>query len=189
MTAVEIRADRNAVYKFFYTIVASVWFNFSVYLLIFFNTITLALYTYDQSDTQTQLLAYCDIGFTVAFFFEMVFKMIGLGPKTYALDSFNIFDAIIVVISVVDLALQVAMGDNESVAMNAFRAMRLLRVIKLARIWTAFQEILKKIMQSLIDVSNFSLLLLIFLFIFALLGMELFANIIFLDADDNAILG
>ena len=44
-------------------------------------------------------------------------------------------------------------------------------------------------MASLKDISNFSLLLLLFMYIFALLGMELFANIALIDADDNLVVG
>lgn len=167
----------------------SVWFNFSIYVLIFFNTITLALYRYDESEKQTQNLLVAGHIFTVAFLIEMIFKLIGLGPKAYVSESFNILDSIIVVVSIVDLVFLYAMPENESVAMSAFRGLRLLRVMKLARIWKAFKEILKRIQQSLIDVSSFSLLLFIFVFIFALLGMELFANILFYDLDGNMIMG
>ena len=44
-------------------------------------------------------------------------------------------------------------------------------------------------MASLKDISNFSLLLLLFMYIFALLGMELFANIALIDGDDNLVVG
>ena len=47
LTTAEARAQRNCFYGFCYRVVASVWFNFCVYLLIFANTLTLALYRYD----------------------------------------------------------------------------------------------------------------------------------------------
>lgn len=71
----------------------------------------------------------------------MVAKLIGLGVKNYVRDRFNIFDAIIVVLSLVDFALSmlVQMDDSSgSGIMSAFRALRLLRVVKLARHWKAF---------------------------------------------------
>lgn len=60
--------------------------------------------------------------------------------------------------------------------MQAIRALRLLRVVKLARSWTKLQDILAKTVKSLKDISNFGVLLFLFLYIYALLGMELFAN-------------
>ena len=79
-----------------------------------------------------------DFIFTGAFTIEMICKLIGLGFASYLIDGFNIFDAIIVFISIVDVTLYLSLEDNESIAMRAFRGMRLLRVIKLARIWKAF---------------------------------------------------
>ena len=123
----------------------------------------------------------------------MISKIIGLGIKNYARDKFNIFDAIIVILSLVDFALSVAMPAGETSGaegiMSAFRALRLLRVIKLARHWKAFQEILKTMISSLVDIANFSLLLLLVLFIFALLGMELFAFSAYEDINGETVFG
>ena len=45
-----VRSRRNGVYRCMYLIVTSVSFNFFIFLLIIGNTITLASYTYDQSE-------------------------------------------------------------------------------------------------------------------------------------------
>ena len=119
----------------------------------------------------------------------MISKLIGLGLRAYVQDTFNILDAIIVLISLVDMVLALVLKDNDNMVMNAFRALRLLRMIKLARIWKAFQEILRRIRQSLIDVSNFTFILFLFMFIYALLGMELFANKVFFDEDGVIVIG
>ena len=76
----------------------------------------------------------------------MVLKLIGLGPKNYIQDGYNIFDAIIVIISLVDWTIirtipPENIGSLGSV-LNAFRALRLLRVIKLARLWGALSKLL-----------------------------------------------
>ena len=78
--------------------------------------------------------------FVWVFASEMIAKMIGLGLKNYARDKFNIFDCIIVIVSLVDFALGFVLGsenDQEGI-MSALRALRLLRVVKLARHWKAF---------------------------------------------------
>ena len=124
----------------FYDIVTSVMFNFGIYFLILGNTVTLALYRYDQSDLQTRMLEICDIIFVWAFFVEMIMKLIGLGVRKYLRDNFNIFDGVIVIISLVDFSITLAndSDDNEGGILNVFRALRLLRVIKLGRKWTNF---------------------------------------------------
>ena len=189
LTAVELRAKRNRFYGFFYSLVVNIWFNFTIYILILLNTVTLALYRYDQSEFQAQFLYYCDIIFTVVFTLELVSKLIGLGVTAYVKDSFNVLDALIVLISLIDMVFSFIFTENDSMVMNAFRALRLLRMIKLARIWKAFQEILRRIRQSLVDVSNFSFILLLFMFIFALLGMELFAFKVFYDGNGELVIG
>ena len=43
--------------------------------------------------------------FTWAFAVEMVIKLIGFGFRDYVRDAFTVFDAIVVILSVVDLVL------------------------------------------------------------------------------------
>jgi len=117
--------------------------------------------------------------------------MMGLGVKNYVRDSFNLFDAIVVLLSLVDVTISAALTQEQigslSQAFQALRALRLLRVIKLARSWTKLQDILSKTVKSLKDISNFSVLLGLFMYIYALLGMEMFANNVRYTLDDDVI--
>lgn len=82
------------------------------------------------------------------------------------------------------------MDDNSgSGIMSAFRALRLLRVVKLARHWKAFQDILRTMISSLVDIANFALLLTLMIFIFALLGMEMFAYSAYEDENGELVFG
>lgn len=119
----------------------------------------------------------------------MILKIIGLGFGNYVKDAYNLFDAVIVIISLIDWTISRIPGIDAGSALNAFRALRLLRMLKLSKSWKALAEILRKTATSLKDISNFSLLLILFMYIFALLGMELFANAALVDADDNLIAG
>ena len=118
----------------------SVTFNFLIYCFILANTISLAAYRYDQSEQQTRVLYILDIVFVWVFTVEMIAKLIGLGVKNYVKDLFNVFDAIIVIFGLIDFTLMIVLGDADAGGiMSAFRALRLLRVIKLARHWNAFR--------------------------------------------------
>ena len=97
-----IRSRQNGLYRCMYKFVTSVSFNFFIFVLILANTATLAAYTYDESETQITVLNVFNEIFTWAFFLEMILKIIGLGFKNYRQDSYNVFDAVIVVISLVD---------------------------------------------------------------------------------------
>lgn len=106
----------------------------------------------------------------------MVVKLIGFGPKLYVKDKFNIFDCLVVIFSIVENVIGWAgVKGGTKGAVSAFRGVRLLRVFKLARSWTSFRELLEKIMMTFKDISNFSILLFIFMFVYTLLGMELYA--------------
>ena len=176
-----------------YRLVSSVGFNFFIFLLIIANTMTLALYRYDQSEKRELVLSWCNEFFTWAFTAELVFKLIGLGPRHYVRDGWNKFDAAVVTISLIDWAITKSIPPEKigsaGEALNAFRAMRLLRVLKLARLWGALAKILRQTMASLRDLVWYAGLLFLFMFIFALLGMELFAMGLKYDAADELIKG
>ena len=65
----------------------------------------------------------------------MILKLIGLGRDNYKSDSYNLFDATIVSISLIDWTLSRIPDLDTGSALNAFRAMRLLRMLKLAKAW------------------------------------------------------
>jgi len=60
-------------------------------------------------------------------------------------------------------------------AISAMRAFRLLRVFKLAKAWQKFKDLLVTIGNTMVDIGNFSILLLLLIFTYTLLGLELFS--------------
>lgn len=66
----------------------------------------------------------------------MLLKVFGLGIKKYVKDGFNDFDAIIVVIGLLEF-LQI-----KSKAVTVLRAFRLLRIFKIIRAWTSLKKLL-----------------------------------------------
>ena len=78
--------------------------------------------------------------FSMIFIIEMVVKLLGFGIKGYVSDSFNIFDGSLVIINLVDIVVTAIMfqeSEFDSSAMQSFRTIRLLRIIKLIRGWPA----------------------------------------------------
>ena len=127
--------------------------------------------------------------FTWCFLAEMIIKLIGLGVKDYTRDAFNIFDACLVIISMIDyIVLQVPqLNVSSGGALSAFRSIRLLRVFKLARSWTSFRVLLKQILFTVREVAYFLVLLSIVMFIFALLGMELYGSRVRFNLDETVL--
>jgi hypothetical protein len=158
-------------------LVRSSWFNGIIVLAILINTILLAM-DYDgiPADVNSNLET-ANVVLTVVFTAEMVLKASGLGPRVYLSDAFNLFDAIIVITSLVELivAASSAGGDAGSIV-GIFRTFRLLRVLKLAKSIKSLRILLVTTINSLPDIGWMSLLLVLFLFIFAVLGVQLFAG-------------
>ena len=103
-------------------------------------------------------------------------KLIGLHPRGYAQDSFNIFDGVVVIISLVEVVMEVAKVEGGSGGLAVLRSFRLVRVFKLARSWKDLQKLLTTIANSLVDVTSAAMLMLLVMFIFCLLGMQFFGG-------------
>lgn len=115
-----------------------------------------------------------NLAFTVYFAVEMLVKLAGLGVRGYWSDGMNAFDGVVVVASVVELILSAT--GHYGASLSVFRAFRLMRVFKLAKRWKELNTIVRSVMKSLTAVSYLSLLLLLFVFMMALLGMQLFGH-------------
>ncbi len=104
---------------------------------------------------------------------EMLCKMIGFGFITYIRDSFNILDSVVVLFSLIELSLQ----DGGNVV-SSLRALRLLRIMKLARSWESLRLLINSIMHTLTSIGPFTILLALFIYVAALMGMQFFAGMV-----------
>ena len=127
--------------------------------------------------------------FTFIFLFELIFKICGLGFKIYLIDIYNKFDAIIVLVSLVDFTISYVVKINAGEALTAVRAFRLLRVFKLAKSWEKFRFLLATIIKTVKDMRMFAVLLGVFVYVCALLGVNLFAYKVKLNSDGLPIPG
>jgi hypothetical protein len=76
------------------------------FLFIFGNTIVLACESYHATYSETEFLKQMNNIFTYLFTVEMCFKIYALGIKGYAREGFNLFDGILVVVSIFDLVIE-----------------------------------------------------------------------------------
>ena len=156
--------------RFLYAVSEHWAFDAAITAVILANTVCLAMDGYDISASTQDALINANLAFTWIFLGEMIVKMIGLGPWGYAMDGFNIFDFIIVMISLVEL------GLGEGSGLGALRTFRLLRVFKLAKSLPELKRVMSLIINGLGDAIPISGVLLIVMFIFALIGMQSFGG-------------
>ncbi|NWZ71386.1 SCN8A protein, partial [Acrocephalus arundinaceus] len=108
--------------------------------------------------------------FTGIFTAEMFLKLIAMDPYYYFQEGWNIFDGFIVSLSLMELSL----ADVEG--LSVLRSFRLLRVFKLAKSWPTLNMLIKIIGNSVGALGNLTLVLAIIVFIFAVVGMQLFGK-------------
>mmetsp|Transcript_57655 Transcript_57655/g.158821 ORF Transcript_57655/g.158821 Transcript_57655/m.158821 type:complete len:1739 (-) Transcript_57655:67-5283(-) len=191
----ELHPAFAAIRKRLQDIVLAAWFSTGVTGLIVANTVILSMDHHDMDTDLETNLEVCNFVLTLCFAIEMVLKLVALGPRGYAEDSFNIFDGVIVLISLVELIalppdfLSGAGGDDDGVsdngggAISVLRSFRLFRVFKLAKDWKQMRDLLAKIVKTVVDIMYFVLLLILYIFIFALIGCQFFANRLRFDAN------
>ncbi|XP_029783217.1 voltage-dependent T-type calcium channel subunit alpha-1G isoform X20 [Suricata suricatta] len=168
-------AEPNSVLAFwrlicdtFRKIVDSKYFGRGIMIAILVNTLSMGIEYHEQPEELTNALEISNIVFTSLFALEMLLKLLVYGPFGYIKNPYNIFDGVIVVISVWEIVGQQGGG------LSVLRTFRLMRVLKLVRFLPALQRQLVVLMKTMDNVATFCMLLMLFIFIFSILGMHLF---------------
>ncbi|XP_063241050.1 sodium channel protein 60E-like [Bacillus rossius redtenbacheri] len=152
-----------------YKVVRDPLFDLLITLCIVLNTMFLAMEHHGMSESVRQAL---DIGnkvFTSIFSLECFLKLLALS-KEYFACGWNIFDLIIVSASLLDLSFELVDG------LSVLRGLRLLRVLKLAQSWTTMKVLLSIIISTIGALGNLTFVLVIVIYIFAVIGMQLFSR-------------
>jgi hypothetical protein len=90
---------------------------------------------------------------------------------------FNVFDMIVVTTSMVEISVAfITSASNSSSSLTLFRSFRLFRIFKLAKQWKSLHRTLRSLQKALQSLGPLSIVLLLTIFIFALLGMQLFGG-------------
>ncbi|XP_072903534.1 sodium channel, voltage-gated, type I-like, alpha isoform X1 [Hemitrygon akajei] len=156
--------------KIVHLIVMDPFVDLAITICIVLNTLFMAMEHYPMTKNFENVLSYGNLVFTGIFTGEMIFKIIALDPFYYFQEGWNIFDSIIVSLSLMELGLANVDG------LSVLRSFRLLRVFKLAKSWPTLNMLIKIIGNSVGALGNLTLVLAIIVFIFAVVGMQLFGK-------------
>nr|XP_020500601.1 sodium channel protein type 2 subunit alpha-like [Labrus bergylta] len=152
------------------TVVMDPFVDLAITICIVLNTLFMAMEHYPMTTEFNNVLSVGNLVFTGIFTAEMCFKIIALHPYYYFQEGWNIFDGIIVSLSLMELGLANVEG------LSVLRSFRLLRVFKLAKSWPTLNMLIKIIGNSVGALGNLTLVLAIIVFIFAVVGMQLFGK-------------
>ncbi|XP_018802974.1 PREDICTED: voltage-dependent calcium channel type A subunit alpha-1 isoform X3 [Bactrocera latifrons] len=150
------------------------WFYWFVIVLVFLNTMCVAVEHYDQPQFLTDFLYVAEYVFLGLFMSEMFIKMYALGPHTYFESSFNRFDCVVISGSIFEVIWSEV--KSGSFGLSVLRALRLLRIFKVTKYWSSLRNLVISLLNSMRSIISLLFLLFLFILIFALLGMQLFGG-------------
>uniref|UniRef100_A0A8C7VTM0 Sodium channel protein n=1 Tax=Oncorhynchus mykiss TaxID=8022 RepID=A0A8C7VTM0_ONCMY len=151
-------------------IVMDPFVDLAITVCIVLNTLFMAMEHYPMTPHFEEVLFVGNLVFTGIFAVEMFAKLVAMDPYYYFQEGWNCFDGFIVTLSLVELAL----ADVEG--LSVLRSFRLLRVFKLAKSWPTLNMLIKIIGNSVGALGNLTLVLALIVFIFAVVGMQLFGK-------------
>ena len=146
---------------------------------VFINTLVMAMDRHGIKPEQESILNNFNLAFTYIFIYEMGIKLLAIGPKKYSASKWNLLDGGVVLLSILEIIVeqQSASSSGGSSGLSAFRTVkvfRTFRVMRVARILRALhsmQVIIGVISRSFKSFMYVILLMLLFVFIYALLGI------------------
>jgi voltage-dependent calcium channel T type alpha-1I len=141
---------------------------------------------YGQPAAWRQTQEILNLVFTVLFTLEFILKLTGLGCYGFFKSGLNAFDFVVVVCAWVEISLWLS-GFQGGLGLNVLRAFRPLRIFRLVRSWTRLRKILQTLLRALPESANLGLLIVLYIFIYALIGRQLFAGDIYESDEDEAV--
>jgi Ion transport protein len=115
-------------------------------------------------------------GLLSVYILEFLIKFSAFG-LSYFHEGWNILDFSVVLAAIVELLLEEFSQHNGSATMAIIRCFRIVRVMKLIRNFKEMRRFLMTFINSLPALINVGSLLFLFLFIYAIMGMNLFATV------------
>jgi len=155
-------------------LIESKHFDSFIMLCIILNTVVLALVWFDMPDVMTSINEVFNFIFMAIFTFEAVVKIIAL-RKNYFKDSWNVFDFIIVAMTLLILALRLAQIEVQfGSSATILRALRIGRILRLLKRLRSLQIIFMTLVDSAESLGSLGVLLIILFFMFAIIGRSVF---------------
>jgi len=163
---------RFIIRKYLFILVHNKSFEIFIMSCICLNIIVMAMEHDDQSPFYTTLQVVANQAFTFIFLFEFFAKVVALFPKRYWQDSWNRFDFIIVMGSLPPL-----FGVEVGVGSTVFRIFRIGRMFKLVQSAKGLRALFNTFVMSLPAIANVGSLLFLLMFVYSVLGMNMFADL------------
>ena len=144
------------------------------------NTIVMGMDSYDIDEKTAKDLEQLNDVFTWIFIVEMAIKLLAIGPRKYSANVMNLLDGGVVMLSIIEMAMASLGGGGGAGNLQAFRTVRVfrtfrvLRVTRVLRALKSMATVIGVISRSLMDFVLITILMFVFIFIYTLLGRQIF---------------
>ncbi|XP_069780422.1 sodium channel protein type 4 subunit alpha-like [Narcine bancroftii] len=175
----KIPTPKNKILYNFYKLVNNKWFEPFTIGLITLNVLVMACDHYGQSKMFALILNRFNVIFAALFTVEAILKLLGQ-RQYYFTQAWNIFDFLVVVLSLVGIILDSSAAKKQGVSptiLRVFRIVRLARLLRLVRSLKGIRKLLFTLVISIPALFNIGLLLGLIMFIYSILGMSLFRDL------------
>jgi len=165
----------GALRKAVFSLVITDYFDGFILSMIMLNVVFMAMTHADMTETWETVLMIINTTFAGIFLIEAVLKLFALGALPYFSDTWNMFDFVVVCLSIIGVAITVS-GTKVSYLslLRIFRVARIFRLIPKAK---GLRTLFQTLVYSLPALVNVGSVLFLFFFIFAVMGMNLFGYV------------
>jgi hypothetical protein len=115
--------------------------------------------------------------FTSIFSIEAIIQLIAIEPRVYFSDGWNIFDTVIILGSVLSIFISANTSLEIRGVITILRSFRILRLLRLIKRGNSLRLIFNTFVITLHSLANIGGLLLLFIFMYSILGMIVFGTV------------
>ena len=157
-------------------------------IIILANSILLGFIRYPMKNQDMNRVEYGLMIFIFYFFFELVIRISAMGIRNFSKDLENLVETLTVIFGLSNFIYEKSQGielNENNNLLKAIRSLMLLRIIKVMNFFKSIKLIMKTIRQTIWKMLDFVIVVFIFMFVAALVGMQLFAYRVRFDPDDD----
>ncbi|XP_015272064.1 PREDICTED: sodium channel protein type 5 subunit alpha-like [Gekko japonicus] len=169
-----IPRPHNKYQGFLFDFISKKAFEIFILSIILLNVVVMAVEHEGESEETKSLLSNLNRVFVSIFTGECLMKIFAL-RHYYFRGGWNIFDFVVVILSITSLAASTLEGLFPPTLLRVIRLVRITRLLRLVRGARGLQTLLFALLMSLPALANIGLLLFLVMFIYAIFGMTNFA--------------
>lgn len=180
----------NCFRVFLKNLIENPYFEGFIYHIIALNSLLLALDVPVLADSyQLKTIRFILLIISITFIIECVIKIIVMGfvfgENSYLRDNWNRLDFIIVVFGIVSLVLENIGNAADVDFIRAFRALRALRPLRMVSKNEGIKTVVNALLHSIPSLLNVLLIIILFLLVFGILGVQLLKGTIGFCNDES----